>query len=268
LAAEFLQQKASGSNLEINKGLSASSSPEVIKDTLFSYNGRSSKYAEQAKALGFDKQTQPYEGSPYVMNKADALRDPEVNTTSWGQVKVDFGPIEYPANDGYGAYVIFASIAGIANGCGSSDLIWPYSDRVSITSCYGPRTHPKTGIRGFHKGVDMSAGEGTPIRAAAAGTVVKAGQARGYGANFVVIEHGNGFGTSYGHMGAMTVKEGDRVNQGQKIGTEGNEGISTGSHLHFNLFPGKYAGNDSANLNPLQNGFSIPEGTINAPKCS
>lgn len=110
--AEFIKAKA-GSNLKQNKSLSKDSDADVIKDTLFSYNGRSSKYADQAAAIGFDKDTQPFEGSPYVMNVADEKRDPAVNKTTWGQVKEDFGPIEYPANAGHGAYVIYAALAGI-----------------------------------------------------------------------------------------------------------------------------------------------------------
>lgn len=112
LAANFLRGKLAA-NLESNRELSASGgSPDTIKDTFFSYNGRARVYAEQAAALGFNPETQPFEGSPYVMNKADPQRDPTINTTTWGQIKRDFGGIEYPANDFYGAYVTYAAIAG------------------------------------------------------------------------------------------------------------------------------------------------------------
>ncbi|MDZ7744474.1 MAG: CHAP domain-containing protein [Candidatus Saccharibacteria bacterium] len=112
LAAQFVRSKLP-SNLEHNRNLTYSgASSDTIKDTFFSYNGRSSGYADQAEALGFDRERQPFEGSPYVMNKADPQRDPEINTTTWGQVKEDFGPIEYPANNFYGAYVSYAALAG------------------------------------------------------------------------------------------------------------------------------------------------------------
>lgn len=121
LAAEFIKAKA-GSNLEPNRTISSSGTqPDTIKDTFFSYNGRASVYADQAEKLGFDKATQPFEGSPYVMNKADAQRDPTVNTTTWGQIKQDNGPLVYPANNDYGAFVTYASIAGIkAGSCAES----------------------------------------------------------------------------------------------------------------------------------------------------
>lgn len=88
-------------------------SPETIKDLFFSYNGRSAKYSQQATVAGYDPATQGYEGSPYVMNKADSKRDPNVNKTTWGQVKRDKGPVEFPANQGYGAFVMYAALSGI-----------------------------------------------------------------------------------------------------------------------------------------------------------
>lgn len=121
LAAEFLKGKAAA-NSPNNRDLTATSPPDVIKDTFFGYNGRAPVYAQQAASLGFDASTQAFEGSPYVMNKADARRDPEVNKTGWGQVKTDNGPIVYPANYDYGAFVTYASLAGLqAGGCVSGN---------------------------------------------------------------------------------------------------------------------------------------------------
>lgn len=119
IAAEFIKGKASA-NLQANRNLTANSEPDVIKDTFFSYNGRASVYAQQAASLGYDSSTQPFEGSPYVMNRADAARDPlsEASVGRWGQIKTDGGPIEYPANRDYGSYVIYAAIAGVSiDGC-------------------------------------------------------------------------------------------------------------------------------------------------------
>lgn len=122
LAAEFIKSKAAG-NVAANKNLSQSASPDAVKDTFFGYNGRSSKYADQAASLGFNRETQPYEGSPYVMNKADEKRDPAVNKTTWGQVKRDFGPIEYPANNDYGAFVAYGALAGVSSNGNCSNAI-------------------------------------------------------------------------------------------------------------------------------------------------
>ena len=113
-AAAFIKSKAS-SNYTNNQNLTASSSAAVIKDTLFSYNGRASAYAQQAAALGYNAGTEAYEGSPYVMNKADAKRDPSVAAAgTWGQIKTDGGAISYPADNAYGAFVVYASLAGIS----------------------------------------------------------------------------------------------------------------------------------------------------------
>ncbi len=113
LAAQFIKSKA-GSNYTANRSLSSASGPDVIKDTFFSYNGRASVYERQAQSLGYGT-NQGFEGSPYVMNRSDAQRDPDGNKTTWGQVKRDHGPIEYPANGDYGAFVMYASLTGGIN---------------------------------------------------------------------------------------------------------------------------------------------------------
>jgi murein DD-endopeptidase MepM/ murein hydrolase activator NlpD len=87
--------------------------------------------------------------------------------------------------------------------------------------------------------VDLAAPNGTPIRAAGAGVVVAAGEESGYG-NAVLIDHGNGFLTHYGHMSAITVIVGQRVLPGSQIGNEGSTGHSTGPHLHFEVHQGHY----------------------------
>lgn len=266
LVADFIKGKA-GANYPENQQLTAGAIPDVIKDTFFSYNGRATVYEKQAEGLGFGP-NKGFEGSPYVMNIADAQRDPEVNQTTWGQIKRDNGPIEYPANGDYGAFVTYAALAGISVGScgpGSGTFVWPEVVPSTLTSCYGPRT--LNGVTKQHQGIDISAGEGSPIFAVAAGTVTFAGDLAGYGPYFVVIKHTNGYGSSYGHMSSKSVNLGDVVTQGQQIGTEGNEGNSFGSHLHFNLFPGEYQGSDAANVNPLQNGLSVPAGVPNPNNC-
>jgi murein DD-endopeptidase MepM/ murein hydrolase activator NlpD len=102
--------------------------------------------------------------------------------------------------------------------------IVPASGRVS--SRYGPRSG------GFHSGVDIAAPIGTSIYAAAAGTIIKAGPATGYG-QAVYVDHGNGWITEYGHVNTINVRRGARVTQGQLIATVGNRGRSTGPHLHL-----------------------------------
>jgi murein DD-endopeptidase MepM/ murein hydrolase activator NlpD len=103
-----------------------------------------------------------------------------------------------------------------------------------IVSGFGSRTNPIGGGTGFHSGVDMAASFGTPIRACKAGKVVVASVQGGYG-NAVVIDHGGGMGTLYGHQSSMAVVVGQNVAAGTIIGYVGSTGNSTGPHLHFEV---------------------------------
>jgi murein DD-endopeptidase MepM/ murein hydrolase activator NlpD len=104
---------------------------------------------------------------------------------------------------------------------------------ADITSCYGQRWGT------LHAGIDFAMPAGTPIRAAAAGTVVKAGDAGdGYG-NSVFVDHRNGYLTHYAHQSRLIVEVGQRVSVGQIIGYEGSTGDSTGPHLHFEVHRGE-----------------------------
>lgn len=104
---------------------------------------------------------------------------------------------------------------------------------ASVTSCYGQRWGR------LHAGVDLAAAHGTPIRAVGAGIVVRAGAQAGYG-NAVLIDHGNGYLTHYGHLSTITVQVGQRLAVGAQIGQEGSTGHSTGPHLHFEVHEGTY----------------------------
>lgn len=108
----------------------------------------------------------------------------------------------------------------------------PVNGRVS--SLFGMRLHPISGQWKQHDGLDLAAPQGTPIQAAAAGEVVQAGTAEGYG-NTVVLEHADGSQTLYGHCHRLKVRPGQMVEQGQVIATVGSSGVSTGPHLHFEI---------------------------------
>ncbi len=117
-------------------------------------------------------------------------------------------------------------------------LSWPLAS-FNITQVFGPTTvslEPPLGpYRHFHTGIDISTVIGTPVMAAADGIVVAVGHsASGYG-NFVVIAHGAGIETLYGHLLTTKVSFGDRVSRGKVIGLEGSTGFSTGPHVHFEL---------------------------------
>ncbi len=110
--------------------------------------------------------------------------------------------------------------------------IWPL--KGWITSGFGKRASPLTGEPGRHYGVDIANEVGSPIRVTADGLVVYAGWETGYG-RIVVVEHGYGFSTRYGHCSRIDVKVGDEVKRGQVISYVGSTGRSTGSHLHYEV---------------------------------
>lgn len=103
-----------------------------------------------------------------------------------------------------------------------------------ITSPYGPRRHPVTGIDSFHTGVDYGASYGTPIKASKSGTVTTAGWHTAYG-KMIIIDHGSGQSTLYAHSSQLNVSVGQQVSQGQTIALVGSTGYSTGPHLHFEV---------------------------------
>jgi len=116
---------------------------------------------------------------------------------------------------------------------GSGAFIRPVGG--SISSGFGYRTDPVTGAQStFHAGIDFGVGCGTPIKAAGNGTVIVAGDQGGYG-NAVIINHGGGLVTLYGHQSAIAVGYGQVVTAGQVIGYVGSTGKSTGCHLHFEV---------------------------------
>lgn len=123
---------------------------------------------------------------------------------------------------------------------------WPVPDSTRITSDFGIRTHPVTGKKRMHKGIDIGRAPGTSslygadIVAAADGIVIVATYVSGYG-NTVMLDHGGGLWTLYGHIrnGGIFVKTGQRVSKGQKIAEVGSTGRSTGPHLHFEVMKNK-----------------------------
>lgn len=110
----------------------------------------------------------------------------------------------------------------------SGHFIWPVPNSRKISSQFGYRG------REFHPAIDIPAPIGTPIVAADAGTVVHASRDGGYGL-FIIIDHGNGVRTSYGHCSKILVSVGQKVYQGQQIGNVGSTGRSTGAHCHFEM---------------------------------
>jgi murein DD-endopeptidase MepM/ murein hydrolase activator NlpD len=110
--------------------------------------------------------------------------------------------------------------------------LWPVTGR--ITSSFGERDDPFSGEGAFHAGIDIAAEYGSPVRAAADGLVTKAAFGNGYGRE-IMIDHGNGIETLYGHLSGFAVTAGEQVKRGQVIGYVGSSGHSTGPHLHYEV---------------------------------
>ncbi|GHU61940.1 hypothetical protein FACS189445_4460 [Spirochaetia bacterium] len=124
-----------------------------------------------------------------------------------------------------------------------------YPIRGRLTSPYGWRNDPISGARRYHAALDLAAPTGTTIKAAMDGRVVTVGYNLIYG-NYIIISHGRGFQTLYGHLSATSVKQGAYVYQGGKIGAVGSTGYSTGPHLHFAVYKNNKAVNPLEYLNP------------------
>ncbi len=119
-----------------------------------------------------------------------------------------------------------------------ADLIWPVDGAISST--FGLRRYFNGKPRSPHRGIDIAASAGTPVRAASDGVVVDAGDFF-FSGNLVFIEHGQGLMTLYAHLEKFVVEAGERVKKGQRIGYVGSSGRATGPHLHFStLIDGVY----------------------------
>ncbi len=120
---------------------------------------------------------------------------------------------------------------------GTGSLTWPVPSSRTVTSRFGTRVHPITGEVKSHTGMDIDGYNkaGKPVVACDAGTVTRASWYGGYG-NCVIIDHGNGMQTLYGHMSGYAVSQGDTVSKGQTIGYLGATGTATGVHLHLEVF--------------------------------
>jgi murein DD-endopeptidase MepM/ murein hydrolase activator NlpD len=115
---------------------------------------------------------------------------------------------------------------------GSRPVGWPAKGWV--TSNFGVRRDPFDGQRRMHEGLDIAARTGAPVVATAAGIVREVGTEPGYG-KLVVIDHGYGFSTAYGHNSRILVKVGQRIKRGDLIATAGNTGRSSGPHVHYEV---------------------------------
>lgn len=116
-------------------------------------------------------------------------------------------------------------------------VIFPIKKAQRISSGFGMRKHPFYKVRNFHTGIDFAEAKGTPVYATGNGVVIRKGYDSGYG-YFLEIEHKSGLRSFYAHLSCIWVDVGDKVNIAQQIASVGNTGVSTGSHLHYEIRKG------------------------------
>ena len=145
----------------------------------------------------------------------------------------------------------------------TAQFSWPTPGVTNVSSKFGPRTPPCKGASSYHKGIDISAPMNTDVKATAAGTVTFYGFHKSAG-NYMVIDHGNGWGSRYLHLSSNVAKKGDQVSANQTIAKSGNTGIGTGAHLHFEILKDLPAGGTSGTaVDPLQ--YVNPGETVGDP---
>ncbi len=187
--------------------------------------------ADAAKAEAVEAETRAEAlVAKYRKNRKAAERDFAALEATEKQVEA---LIRRQASSGSGSYT----------GTCVGNLLRPCPGRIS--SSYGWRTHPILHTRRFHNGVDIAIGSGTPIKAADDGKVIFAGWKGAYGRT-VIIDHGSGWSTMYGHCSSIYVSRGEVVSRGQRIAAVGSTGWSTGSHLHWTVY------RNGSTTNPLR----------------
>ena len=134
---------------------------------------------------------------------------------------------------------------GLAKATNMLPLGAPVKTRIRITSPFGVRSDPFLKTPAMHTGIDFGGKMGTPLYATASGKVIQAGPRGDYGLA-VEVDHGLGFTTLYGHLSKVSVKKGDIIEEGTKVGLAGSTGRSTGTHLHYELRHNKRALNPYA----------------------
>ena len=213
------------------------------RQTLTALKVQSDKIATQRRAVSTQKNTVALLTQELLAQKSQFQAEADTQKTNINRLRQDRGALE-AAEDQLSkdseniAALIQQRLAeqtrsNIAAVLPSTGLMG-YPCNGPITSPFGNRMHPILGYVRFHAGLDFGADYGSPIFAAQAGTVILAGWYGGYG-QAVLIDHGGGVTTLYGHTSDLYVSEGDTVQRGQAIATIGSSGLSTGPHLHFEV---------------------------------
>lgn len=209
--------------------------------------------AEEMQAIAEEKQGQLRELEARIGETSAALEDVSTQLSTWEAEEERLNELASELDDqiadlqaqlyaqNHPAPVAQPSYSSGSTVQGNGMLAWP-TWTTYVTSYYGNRYHPVYGDYRFHSGIDIGAGFGDTVMAAGSGTVIYVEEpcpgsnygGSGYG-NYVIIDHGNGLSTLYGHMRDVYVSSGEYVSCGQAIGEVGSTGTSTGAHLHFEV---------------------------------
>lgn len=203
------------------------------------------KQVEEAKEIIVTEQNEQIEARKILENKKSNLnnlrkeKDAIIN-----ELNADIKALEKEEAQKEADYnAIQRELNAALNGTGKSSNVqysgngkfqWPSAASTRITSSYGYRIHPISGVKKLHRGIDIGAGMGTNVLAAEAGVVVTAGWNNSYG-YYITINHGSGYVTLYAHNSKLLVSKGDKVSRGQVIAKCGSTGNSTGPHIHFEV---------------------------------
>jgi len=177
------------------------------------------------------------DGIPYQIQKGDNLSKISASFNVPLEVILDVNDIKSDnIRPGENLFIPGARMNDIDLRMSLGELfMFPLQSKRHITSYYGMRKDPISGVLQFHAGVDFRANTGTTIMAALDGTISVVSENWLYG-KYIIMSHPNGYKTLYGHLSAYSVKQGDKVARGKKIGEVGNTGYSTGPHLHFGIY--------------------------------
>ena len=204
------------------KDIQASSLGSLANEVTVLYGLRQSKLAKGAAAAGA---------------KTPALTTEISNDFSHQQyaLSIDqFSALRSSALSGHMRRVLEPALGSLSDWGSLADVpsLWPIMG--AVTSSFGQREDPFNGEGAFHKGIDIASSYGAAVHAPADGTVLMAGPATGYGRE-VLIDHGHGVHTIYGHLSSYAVTAGQDVRRGDIIGYVGSAGRSTGPHLHYEI---------------------------------
>ena len=195
-----------------------------VQDTNQRLNSLQSLATEVAMTYGFMR----FRQSPFGLNEgsAGANGDFENSIAEFNFLEKNAGSAMLPA----GSLQLFS--AGGLGDLTSTPSLWPVVGH--LTGTFGERMDPFSGEGAFHTGVDISSQYGDSVRASADGVVIEAGDRAGYG-RLVVVDHGYGVTTYYGHLSTFNVLVGEQIRRGDRIGNVGVSGRSTGPHVHYEV---------------------------------